>query len=152
MDSLFSPDFDQEDAFLSPYLIGEKNLKGIKKTPAVKPPAKKIEKKALPLPEVKPEPEEMPPPTPEPQEPGIKLPIGSTSKRDKLDLSKVYNTLDIPDMPVPDRIQPPPPPVMKFSDSLKTLKNLDGTPLGFVQKKYLETEIISPEKKRRRHS
>jgi len=148
VDGFFNPDFNQEDSFLSPYLIGEKNLRGLKSAP---PPVE--EKKVTPPPKEPPPPEpaepeiEDLPPLPAKKEEGIRLPIGSTSKRDKLNLSKVYNTLEIPDLPVPDRIQPPPPPVLKFSDSLMTLKNPDGTPLAFIQKKYLETEVISPEKK-----
>jgi len=137
----FLKDFEQDGDFLSPYLIGQKNLTGVKTKPVEekKPPEEKIENQVH-LPEETKE-DEVPIPSPP-----IK-PLLEGKKRDEpLDLSKVYNTIKIPELPVPDRIQPPPPPTLRFSDPVLSLKKSDGTPLDFIQKKYLELEIVSPEK------
>jgi len=137
----------QEDGFISPYIIGDKNLRGMKTTA---PPKKEEIKPPVPPPVVeKPAPvkeEIFLPPPPEVEKSPELPPPPVRKKRDKLDLAAVYNELQLPEMPVPDRIQPPPPRTIEFSDSVMGLKNPDGTPLAFVQKKYLEIEIVDPNK------
>ncbi|HPZ10320.1 MAG TPA: hypothetical protein PL110_19680 [Candidatus Eremiobacteraeota bacterium] len=146
MDSLLNS--GQNDDFLSPYLIGDKNLKGIKTTS----PAKKEEVKAPVSPPAPPVTatvvtREAPAVIKQPEPPPVVTPPPlSRRKKNKLNLSAVYDTIKLPEMPVPDRIQPLPPRTIDFSNAVMGLRNADGTPLAFVQKKYLETEVVDPEK------